>query len=85
MEPEVKYSKHHGMLAWSGGTLLLKLGQTIDRDHPIVKERPDLFGDTDPGATIKHTSAPVVERGTSAPGEVRVTPGTGPKNRNPVR
>ncbi len=81
----MRYSKIAGMLAWSGGTLLLREGMSIDDDHPIVKERPELFGDSDPGATIQHAATPVIERGTAAPGEVRNTPGNGPSNRTPVR
>lgn len=76
----MKYSKISGVLAWSGGTILLRVGQSIDDDHPLVTERGDIFDDEDPGASIptRTPGAPVVERATSAPGEMRTTPGTGP-------
>jgi hypothetical protein len=83
----VKYSKIEGTLAWSRGTILMRKGASFDEDHPLVAERPELFGDVDPGAehkTREATPPPAVERATRAPGEVRNTPGTGPRgNRVP--
>ncbi len=84
----MKYSKIGGMLAWSGGNTLLRVGMSVDDDHPMVKERPELFNDKDPGADLKTSQSvsphPTVERATAAPGEVRQTPGTGPRaNRVP--
>lgn len=76
----MKYSKVDGVIAWGGGTTPLRTGASFDDDHPLVIERPELFDETDPGAA--HKTGPVVgevERATSAPGEVRVTPGTGPR------
>jgi hypothetical protein len=76
----MKYSKISGVLRWSGGTIALRGGQSIDDDHPLVRERPDLFDDNDPGANLP--SAPRVghiEQATAAPGEVRTTPATGPR------
>ncbi len=37
------YSSFEGVLAWSGGNTLIRGGQKFDPNHPIVKERPDLF------------------------------------------
>lgn len=78
----LKYSKMEGVLRWSGGTTLLKRGTSVEADHPLAKERPDLFTDEEPDA--KFATAPTVERATAAPGEVRTTPGVGPRgNRVP--
>jgi hypothetical protein len=72
----VKYSKISGAVRWSGGTTLLRKGQSADDDHGLVKERPDLFTDAVPGASLatgRGAAPPAVERATRAPGEVRVT------------
>lgn len=79
----MKYSNFEGVLRWSGGTIVLKRGQSIDDDHPLVTERPALFDDANPGASIQ-SNGPSIERATRAPGEMRQTPGTGPRgNRVP--
>jgi hypothetical protein len=75
----VKYSKVTGAVRWSGGTTLLRRGQSADPDHPLVKERPDLWTDQAPGASL--SAPPTVERATRAPGEVRQTPRRGPRKR----
>lgn len=78
------YAKMDAVVRWSGGTTVLRRNQSIDPDHPLAAERPELFRDDDPGAEIKTPGAPTVERATRAPGEVRQTPGTGPRgNRVP--
>lgn len=74
----MKYAKVTGAVRWSGGTTLIHSGMSADDDHPLVKERPDLFDDAVPGASLSApkptpTPAPVVERATRAPGEVRAT------------
>jgi hypothetical protein len=72
----MKYSKIAGVTRWSGGTTLLRKGQSADEDHGLVKERPDLFTDVAPGASLAaghKVPPPAVERATRAPGEVRVT------------
>lgn len=77
----MKYCKAEGVIAWSGGTTILRKGMSFDDDHDLVAQRPELFDDTDPGAT--HTATPQVgsiERATAGPGEVRTTPGTGPRS-----
>jgi hypothetical protein len=61
--------------------MVLDHGMSFDDEHQLVAERPELFDDKDPGASYK-AAAPVVgsiERATAAPGEQRVTPGTGPR------
>lgn len=74
----MKYSKVSGAVRWSGGTTILGVGQSADDDHPLVKERPDLWGAEAPGASL--TAPPRVERATRAPGEVRkVAPGAAKK------
>jgi hypothetical protein len=78
----MKYSKVEGVISWSGGSMPLRKGTRFDDDHQLVAERPELFDNVDPGAD--HKATPVVgsvERATAAPGEVRVTPGTGPQQR----
>lgn len=72
----MKYSTCSGAVRWSGGLTVLGIGQSIDDDHPLVAERPDLFTDTGPGPDIKlpakpSRGAPVIEQATRAPGEVR--------------
>lgn len=81
----MKYATVTGVIAWSGGTMVVSPGKRFDNDHPLVKERPELFDDNDPGADVK--SAPHVgniERATQGPGEMHATPATGPRaNRVP--
>lgn len=74
----MKYSKVSGVVHWSGGSLLLHEGLSADDDHPLVLERPDLWVDEMPAATLRthkpeHTGPPAVERATRAPGERRPT------------
>jgi hypothetical protein len=73
----MKYSKAAHVVRWSGGTTPLSQGMSADDDHPLVLERPDLFGDEPPGAELRKpktyevpAEAPV-ERATRAPGEKR--------------
>jgi hypothetical protein len=68
----MKYSQISAVVRWSGGTTVLRKGQSADEDHPLVKERPELFTDAVPGASLA-AAPPAVERATRAPGEVRVT------------
>ena len=74
----MKYSKAAHVVRWSGGTTPLSLGMSADDNHPLVLERPDLFGDEPPGAELKapkvhKAEEPPVERATRAPGEKRTT------------
>lgn len=39
----MKYSSFEGIVLWSGGQQMLRNGQSIDEEHPLYKERPDLF------------------------------------------
>lgn len=39
----MKYSSYEGVISWSGGTMVLRSGQSIDEDHPLYAERPELF------------------------------------------
>lgn len=49
----MKYSSFQGIVEWSGGQQLLRLGQSIDEEHPLYVERPDLFRGLPPaGAEI---------------------------------
>jgi hypothetical protein len=77
----VKFSRIAGVVRWSGGTTLLRRNQSADDDHPLVVERPDLWTDEVPGASLssaRKAASPAVERATRAPGEVRQTPRRGP-------
>jgi len=71
----MKYSKIAAVVRWSGGTTVLGVGTSADDDHPLVLERPDIFGDTPPLADLKTSRVKPaerpVERGTHAPGEKR--------------
>lgn len=73
----MKYAKVSGVVQWSQGTLVLHEGMSADDDHPLVVERPDLWGDDAPTATLRSDKPkggpPVVERATRAPGERRQT------------
>ena len=74
----MKYANCSGAVRWSGGLQVLKPGQSIDDDHPLVRERPDLFTDAEPEPDIKMPATPSrgVERATRAPGETRGTAGS---------
>ncbi|MFA5712528.1 hypothetical protein [Mycolicibacterium sp.] len=74
----MKYSKVSGAVRWSGGTTILHRGQSADDDHPLVRERPDLWTGENPGADLRSRKRRPVERATRAPGEVRDTPRRGP-------
>lgn len=71
------YARKSGVTRWSRGTVVLSKDQSIDDNHPLLEERPDLFTDEKPGASL--AGPPVVERATAAPGEIRTTPATGPR------
>ena len=68
----MKHSTFTGVLAWSGGTMVLKADQRFSDDHPLVKERPDLFedGDTDAGvvSTPKNAQMPPMVESTMQTG-----------------
>lgn len=69
----IKYSSTEGVVAWSGGTQLLQRGQSIDENHPLYQERPDLFQGLAPlGADIDtNKPAGAVESTQQAPGANR--------------
>lgn len=80
----MKYCKMAGIVHWSGGSMLLHEGMTADDDHPLVLERPDLWGDQGPAPALRsgggdeaRSEAPRVERATRAPGEKRGSSGRG--------
>lgn len=64
------YAKIAGSVSWSQGRTLLRKGQSIEDDHPLLEERPDLFTDQEPPADI-HTPTRV-ETGRQGPGEHRM-------------
>jgi hypothetical protein len=45
----MQFAKQSGVVTWSQGTAILRTGQSIDDDHPLLAERPDLFTEDDPG------------------------------------
>lgn len=69
----MKYSTFEGVVAWSGGDLLVKGGQKFDDQHPLVKERPDLFRDVS-----SDTEAEETQTATAANRQVESTMQTGP-------
>lgn len=66
----MKYSKTAGVVTWSQGMMPLARGMSFDDTHPLVKERPDLFDDVEPGAV--HKAPTRVESGLQRPGEQRM-------------
>lgn len=82
----MKFSKVSGAVHWSRGTIILSEGMSADDDHPLVLERPDLFGDNAPPPALRSGEGdrrrsgepePKVERATRAPGEKRGGTGRG--------
>lgn len=73
----MKYSTITGSLRWSGGNVMLREGQSIDDAHPLLAERPELFTDEAPGASLQ--SPRRVESGSQRPGESRMERGGTPK------
>lgn len=74
-------AKNSGVTRWSGGTAVLKAGQTIDEDHPLAKERPDLFEKDTQEPDIK--TAP--EGRTRHRSNVETAAATGPGGRRMIR
>jgi hypothetical protein len=75
----MKYSSFTGVAMWSGGQQILQAGQSIDENHPLYKERPELFNGLPPvGAEISATHEPgqvqpmVETTMTNGPGGARV-------------
>lgn len=72
-------SKLTGVIAYSGGQIVLREGQTVDDDHPIIAERPELFQSADEGNEQKaQTPNPRTVETTMAEG-----PGGGRVRRTP--
>lgn len=69
----MKYSKIAGVTRWSGGTIVLQKGQSIEDEHPLVAERPEIWTDEDPGASIRGASGGVsrVQTAMQRPGQPR--------------
>ena len=65
----MKYSKIAGAVRWDGGMTILSKGQSIDEDHPLVEERPDLFTDEEPTASLP--SGRIETTRTGGPGTAR--------------
>lgn len=71
----MQFVKASGVVTWSQGTMRLVVNQTIDDDHPLVKERPDLFTEDDPGAEIRSAPVSRVQTTMQKPGEQRTEKG----------
>jgi hypothetical protein len=77
----MKYSNITAVVSWSGGVLPLRKGQSIDDDHPLLAERPDLFGDGEETAQVSNTvragapGARVETTSTAGPAGARVENG----------
>lgn len=67
----MQYANLSGSVRWSGGTIVLRKGQSIDDAHPLLAERPDLFDDQEPGAEIGGR----VQTNMQRPGENRMERG----------
>ncbi len=66
----MKFARDTLIVAYSGGKVVLVSGESIDDEHPLVLERPELFADELPEA--KHRVAVrAVETATRGPGEAR--------------
>lgn len=74
----MKVSDFQGVVAWSGGDLLMRAGQKFDNEHPLVSERPDLFRsvrdeqDAEETQTAANASGQRVETTMQHPGGNRV-------------
>lgn len=71
----MKVSKITGVVACSIGQVVLSEGRTIDDNHPLVAERPELFSNLEAGEQPKaQTPNPQVVESTmqSGPGGGRV-------------
>jgi hypothetical protein len=58
------YSSFDGVVMWSGGQTILRQGQSIDENHPLYVERPELFrglAPVDADLTLAPTPGAVVE------------------------
>lgn len=71
---DVVYPVVNATVAWSAGQTHLSKGRPYGSDHPLVRERPDLFTGEATGVRRGGRSQAVVETATRAPGEVRRTP-----------
>ncbi len=71
----MKYSKISGVIAWTGGTTLLREGTSIDDEHPLLKERPELFRGGEETADMATRSQP---------GHVETAANSGPGRSNRV-
>lgn len=49
----MKSSKFQGVVAWSGGQTVLRVGDRYSDDHPMVQDRPELFDDGDNETDVK--------------------------------
>lgn len=72
----MKYANTTCHVRWSGGAITLVKGKTTaDDDHPLVRERPELWTDEPPAPDLPGPSrlaaGSKVERATRAPGERR--------------
>jgi hypothetical protein len=79
-QPSIAYASFEGVVLWSGGQQLLRAGQSIDTNHPLYIERPDLFRGLAPvGAEISTQRDPGQVESTMlsgpAGGRVRKTAG----------
>lgn len=71
----MKVSNLTGVVAYSGGQIVLREGQTIDDNHPLVAEKPEIFRDVEDSEQKAQTPNPKTVETTmaSGPGGERVT------------
>lgn len=53
-----KVARDSAVIAWSGGTMVLRKGGSIDDDHPLLAERPELFEDGDQQSDVRTPVGP---------------------------
>ncbi len=66
-EPKVLRAKDSFAGTYEGRTFIVAKGQTIDEDHPVARDNPEMFAEV--GADIRYV--PRTEQATAAPNELR--------------
>lgn len=64
----MKSSRITAVISYSGGQITLREGQTLDDNHPIVAERPELFDDIEASQARAEITNPSVVQTAMADG-----------------
>lgn len=78
MSSGYKYATIEGTVQYSGGQVFLRRGMSADPEHPLVKERPELFDDAPAQPELSVNRAPETYIGRQAPAEVVEVDGAAP-------